>query len=94
MSKLKPDPELIDNENPEWTDEMFESAKSLDDSALPSDFKATVKRGRGRPFSEKPKQQVTVRFSADIIEYFKSGGKGWQTRMERVLEDYVAKKRA
>ncbi len=31
--------ELIDKTNPEWTDEMFERATSLDDSDLPDEFK-------------------------------------------------------
>src|SRR5580765_192071 len=27
------------------------------------------------------KRQVTMRFDADILEYFKSQGRGWQSRM-------------
>ena len=34
----KPDPEMIDNENPEWTDEMFEKAVPL--SGLPKELQA------------------------------------------------------
>ena len=41
-----------------------------------------------------PKQQLTVRFDADIIEWFKAQGAGYQTRMNAVLRSYVdAKKR-
>jgi len=41
-----------------------------------------------------PKQQLTVRFDSDIIEWFKSQGAGYQTRMNAVLRSYVeARKR-
>jgi uncharacterized protein (DUF4415 family) len=41
-----------------------------------------------------PKQQLTVRFDADVIEWFKAQGPGYQTRMNAVLRSYVeARKR-
>lgn len=41
-----------------------------------------------------PKKQLTVRLDADIIEWFKAQGAGYQTRMNAVLRSYVdAKKR-
>lgn len=36
-----------------------------------------------------PTQQVTLRVKSSVLEYFKSGGKGYQTRINRVLESYV-----
>jgi hypothetical protein len=36
----KPNPELIDEENPEWTDEMF--AKAVPFSALPAELQALL----------------------------------------------------
>lgn len=45
---------------------------------------------RGRPKSERPKVQFTVRFDADIVEHFRSTGKGWQVRMEEVLRKAIA----
>jgi len=36
----KPDPELIDDENPEWTDEMF--ARAIPFSALPAELQALL----------------------------------------------------
>ena len=35
-----PDPELIDDENPEWTDEMF--AKAIPFSALPAELQVLL----------------------------------------------------
>jgi len=36
-----------------------------------------------------PKQQLTIRFDQDIIEWFKNEGPGYQTRMNAVLRSYV-----
>lgn len=35
------------------------------------------------------KQQLTVRFDADVIEWFKAQGPGYQTRMNAVLRSFV-----
>jgi uncharacterized protein (DUF4415 family) len=35
------------------------------------------------------KQQLTLRLDAEIIDWFKSGGPGYQTRMNSVLRGYV-----
>ncbi|WP_105876239.1 BrnA antitoxin family protein, partial [Haemophilus influenzae] len=32
-----------------------------------------------------PKQIVTIRLSADVVEKFRATGKGWQTRINEVL---------
>jgi len=39
----------------------------------------------GRPKLKHPKQQVTLRLDAEVIEHFKSQGKGWQTRINKQL---------
>ena len=43
----------------------------------------------GRPRAEVTKQPVSIRLSPEVLEYFKSAGKGWQTRMDEVLVAYV-----
>ena len=40
---------------------------------------------RGRPKAELPKRQVTLRLDEDVLEHFKRGGKGWQTRINETL---------
>ena len=47
---------------------------------------------RGRPKSPKPKQLVSVRYSPEVLEYFKATGEGWQTRMDGVLRQYVSRR--
>ncbi len=46
---------------------------------------------RGRPKSANAKQLVSVRYSPEVLKYFRSTGEGWQSRMDRVLSEYVAR---
>ncbi|MBF0492845.1 MAG: BrnA antitoxin family protein [Deltaproteobacteria bacterium] len=45
---------------------------------------------RGRPKSENKKLLVSVRYSPEVVSYFKSTGQGWQSLMDKVLRNYVA----
>jgi len=36
-----------------------------------------------------PKQQLTVRFDRDIVDWFKSQGSGYQTKMNAVLRNFM-----
>ena len=58
----------------------------------PDQLKAMVplKNLRGRPRSDNKKQLVSVRYSPEVLAYFKSTGDGWQTLMDSVLRQYVA----
>lgn len=46
---------------------------------------------RGRPRSANPKQLVSIRYSPEVLAYFKSTGEGWQTLIDRVLREYVSR---
>jgi uncharacterized protein (DUF4415 family) len=46
---------------------------------------------RGRPKSESRKLLLSVRYSPEVVAYFKSTGEGWQTRIDDVLREYVAR---
>ena len=35
------------------------------------------------------KEAVSIRLDADVLEYFKRGGKGYQTRINTVLRSYM-----
>ncbi len=54
---------------------------------------AGLLRPRGRPRTENPKAQVTLRLDAEVIEHFKAEGPGWQTRINAVLRRAAAKAR-
>ena len=49
---------------------------------------------RGRPKSDNRKLLVSVRYSPEVVAYFKSTGEGWQSRMDEALREYVKQRRA
>ena len=53
-----------------------------------------IKAARGRPKSENKKLLVSVRYSPEVLSYFRSTGEGWQSRMDGVLQEYVVKQSA
>lgn len=60
---------------------------------LPSDLLAHLpKRAIGqRGKQKKPtKIAVTLRYSPEVVEYFKSTGDGWQTRMDEALKEWIS----
>ena len=59
----------------------------------PKQLRAMVplKALRGRPKSENKKLLVSVRYSPEVVAYFKSTGEGWQSLMDSVLRKYVAR---
>ena len=93
MSKASKQP-TITMPTPE-EDAAITAAALSDPDAQPltdEQLKAMVPLRRiGRPPSDNPKQLVSIRYSAEVIEFFKRGGEGWQTRMDGVLRDYVAR---
>lgn len=48
----------------------------------------------GRPKLEHPKEQVSIRYDADILAAFRADGPGWQTRMNDALREWLKKHRA
>lgn len=65
---------------PELTDEWFEKADLYHGEKL-------IRRGR-RP-SENPKQAISLRIDADVLDRFKADGPGWQGRMNDALRKAV-----
>uniref|UniRef100_C6E2D5 BrnA antitoxin family protein n=1 Tax=Geobacter sp. (strain M21) TaxID=443144 RepID=C6E2D5_GEOSM len=51
---------------------------------------AKVVRKPGRPKAEVTKVPVAIRLSPDVVEYFKSTGAGWQSRIDAVLHDWMS----
>ena len=47
---------------------------------------------RGR-FYRPVKRQITLRLDADVIDFFERGGKGYQTRMNEALREWVERHR-
>jgi uncharacterized protein (DUF4415 family) len=75
-------------------DEAIRSAASSDPDAQPLtqaqlDDMVPMRRLRGRPKSASAKQLVSVRYSPEVLAFFKATGEGWQARMDSVLRAYV-----
>ncbi len=50
---------------------------------------AALRRARG-PGQKPRKTQLTVRYSPEVVAYFKATGKGWQARMDAALKEWIA----
>ncbi len=84
----KPDPEMVDEENPEWTEEMFREAVPF--SGLPIELQRTLRRVRG-PQKKPTKIPATIRLDADVLTALRATGRGWQTRVNDALREWVSK---
>jgi len=86
MSKKLLDNKAIHDNNPEWTEADFKKAVRFD--GLPQSLQEKL-RGRRGPQKAPRKIQTAIRYDADIIDAFKSGGPGWQTRMNNALREWL-----
>ncbi|MDD5286847.1 MAG: BrnA antitoxin family protein [Desulfuromonadaceae bacterium] len=71
---------LLDPDDaPELTDDWFGKAALMQGSKL-------IRRGRP---AGRTKASQTVRFDLEVLAAFKATGKGWQTRMNEALRDWL-----
>jgi uncharacterized protein (DUF4415 family) len=47
-----------------------------------------AKRGRPSKPAEERKEQIALRVDKDVLEWYRSQGAGWQTRMNAVLKAF------
>jgi uncharacterized protein (DUF4415 family) len=79
-----------DSENPEWTAEDFARARPASEVLPPELYAALIaKRPRGRPKTDDAKVFTGIRLDADLLEAFKATGKGWQTRVNAALRQFI-----
>ena len=71
-------------EAPELTEEQFARADLYHGDKLIR---------RGRPPLDRPKEAVKLRLSPDVLDHFRAGGPGWQTRINATLEKAVAREK-
>ncbi len=79
-------PTVVIDDNPEWTSQDFAQALRGDD--IPAHILAAFPKTRGRPAGSN-KQLVSLRIDRDVIERFRSGGPGWQSRINEALRKAV-----
>lgn len=80
-----------DEDNPELTKEWFTKAKPASEAFSPEMFAtlSAMKPARGRPKAIDPKVFTAIRLDADLLDAFKSTGKGWQTRVNAALRQFL-----
>ena len=66
----------------ELTDDWFDKADLHYGETL-------LRRGRGRPRLGSRKHLVSLRLDRDVINWFRSGGPGWQSRINGALRQHV-----
>lgn len=80
------DPEIqIDDDSPATSEEDW-------DGAIMKQAGTPVGKVRTRGPGKRPrKKQIALRISPEVLAFFRATGKGWQTRMDEVLQEYVKK---
>ena len=86
----KPDPFMIDEENPEWTAKEFAEARPFGE-VFPAQLASWKKRGR--PPVETPKVHIGFRLAADVVAALRATWRGYNARVEKVLREALAKGR-
>lgn len=90
MPKLKPTHLFVTDEE----DAAITAAAMSDPDAIPftdEEWESVKPLVRiGRPPSAKPlKVPTTIRFDADVLAALKSSGKGWQTRVNEAMREWL-----
>ena len=87
MPKAKP--KKGSDDNPGWTDADF--ARAVPFAQLPESLQEKLASVRRRGPQKKPtKVRTALRLSPEVLEHFKSGGPGWQTRIDDALRATIS----
>jgi uncharacterized protein (DUF4415 family) len=79
--------------NPEWTEEDFARARPASElHGLAVAAGLVRKRGRPPLAQGERKEKVTLRLSPQVLEHFRAGGEGWQTRIDEALQAHVRRR--
>jgi uncharacterized protein (DUF4415 family) len=86
-----------DPEDEELGEDFFKNARPVaeSDPAFLAAWQKAKREGTleirpiGRPKLSNPKKQVTLRLDDEVLTYFRAGGKGWQTRLNAALQEYI-----
>lgn len=74
------DDALYDPNDPQAVDAFWDTA-------------SVRRRGERGPQKTPTKEKITVRLSPEVLDYFRSSGAGWQSRLDQALKEYVQEHR-
>jgi uncharacterized protein (DUF4415 family) len=86
----KPDPEMIDEDCPEWAAEDFAKARPISE-IFPDLVAYSIARKQGQrgPQKKPRKVLISLRVESSTLAAYKAGGKGYQSRMAAVLDKHA-----
>jgi uncharacterized protein (DUF4415 family) len=76
-------PVLWDRESDVYNPNDEEAVDAFWETAV---ITSPTRRGKNR---QPTKEQIAIRFSAEVLQAFRASGKGWQTRMDEALKDWL-----
>lgn len=82
---------MADPDTRELDTEWFARAKPANEFFSTEAYTELIalKRPRGRPKADETKVLTSIRLDVDLLETFKSTGKGWQTRINSALRQFI-----
>jgi uncharacterized protein (DUF4415 family) len=86
----KPNPELVDDENPEWTEADFQRAVPF--SKLPLSMQEKLGSGKHEIATDLHEERlVPVPLAAEVVARFRAGGPGWEARINAALAEWLSR---
>ena len=82
---------LSDPDSPPLTDEQLATMRPVSEGRPHLIERHHPERRVRGPQKAPTKRSVTIRLSESVLEHFKAGGRGWQTRIDDVLVEHVEK---
>jgi uncharacterized protein (DUF4415 family) len=73
-------------------DAAITAAAMADPDARPltdEEWETVIEKKRGRPFSETKKELVSLRFDPDVLAKLKATGRGWRTRVNDAMREWL-----
>ena len=87
MANRKVDPYTPDEDTQPLSDAQIKELRPARE--VFAELGIPIPKTRGRPPVETPKRQVTLRLDENVVEHFKQGGRGWQTRINETLVEAI-----
>ena len=83
--------EATGNERPPTPEEdaAWDNGVLVKEGGYPAVRSALAENRRFGPAEKSDKILLSVQYSPEVVDYFKSTGDGWQTRMDTVLKEWV-----